>query len=266
MLNNRQYFKTMRLINVSYSGVLSFLLGVVIVVSGNVSFAQNEQTSNAQRNTIGKLGQMLVEAPIFIKPDKRSKIISKTEKEQYVVMRDLTSDWATVVMHDGSNGYIEAKHIDRLPFEVNIAPPNANTSRGPGRTFDNNQVSRGGDWTMNLLREAQKYIGTPYKWGGNSLRSGVDCSGYVQQLFAMFGMALPRTAEQQSAVGMPIARLDQLEPGDRLYFTDSKRERITHTGIYMGNGYFIHSSSGNKGVAIDFLSEKWLKIMVDARR
>jgi len=222
------------------------------------------QNRNPERSKIGKLGQINQEdVPIYLKPNVRSRVLCKAKKDQYVVLRNLTSEWATVVMADGSNGYIQAKYVDRLPFEVGIKPEaSINEFRISGQAM----VSRNGSWRNQLVSEAMKYVGTPYKWGGSDLRNGVDCSGFVQELYKQFGISLPRTAEEQAMVGMPVARLDQLEIGDRLYFTDAQRLRITHTGIYIGNGYFIHSSRSNGGVATEFLSEKWLRVLVDARR
>jgi len=68
-------------------------------------------------------------------------------------------------------------------------------------------------------------------------------------------------------VGTPVTRLEDLQPGDRLYFWDAKRGMIGHTGIYLGGGYFVHSSRGHGGVNTDYLGQKkWLNILVAARR
>jgi hypothetical protein len=207
------------------------------------------------RARIGVLGETIQPTSIYLKPDKRSRILWKLDKGVYVVIRNLTNDWATIVMEDGSDAFVPAGDLKQLPYEVNIRPPAPSTASRPLP-----------NWQNVLLTEAMRYLGTRYVWGGNDLTNGVDCSGFTQQLFARVGIYLPRTAEQQSKVGTPVGRLDLLQPGDRLYFCDSDRTRINHTGIYIGNGYFIHSSRSAGGVTIDFLSEKWLKILVDARR
>ena len=79
-------------------------------------------------------------------------------------------------------------------------------------------------------------------------------------------MKLPRTAAEQALVGQPVCRLEDLQSGDRLYFWEKKRSKIGHTGLYLGNGYFVHSSSGNHGVATDYLTPRWRAILVAARR
>ncbi len=221
---------------------------------------------DASRAKVGKLGQLNADANFHLKPDKRSKVLFRGQKELYVVLKSLKEDWATVVMADGNNGYIETKFVDRLPFEVSIKQPDRAAPSLQNRGSFVRGSTEGSGWRIAVIQEAQKYMGTPYKWGGNDLRGGIDCSGFVQQLFSMYGVSLPRTAQEQSFVGEAVMSLDQLQPGDRLYFTDSKRERITHTGLYMGNGSFIHSSSGNGGVGIDTLSERWLRILINIRR
>lgn len=222
---------------------------------------------DATRSKVGKLGQLNAETNFYLKPDKRSKVLFRGQKELYVVLRSLKEDWATVVMADGKDGFVETKFVDRLPFEVSIKQPDraAPTLQNRGDFVRGTPTGEGG-WRVAVIQEAQRYLGTPYRWGGNDLRGGIDCSGFVQQLFSMYGVSLPRTAQEQSFVGEMVTSLDQLQAGDRLYFTDSKRERITHTGIYMGNGSFIHSSSGNGGVGINTLNEKWLRILINIRR
>ena len=117
-----------------------------------------------------------------------------------------------------------------------------------------------------ILNEAYRYMGVRYVWGGNDGR-GIDCSGFVKNVFAACGYALPRTATEQMAYGIEVP-YDQLQPADRLYFGHKKNGNgVTHTGIYIGNGYFIHSSSSRHGVAVSRLTEPmFARIFVCARR
>ena len=115
-----------------------------------------------------------------------------------------------------------------------------------------------------LLDLAQEYLGIPYRYGGHLPRN-VDCSLFVQKVFARSGVKLPRTAAEQYAVGEPV-NVEQLQPGDRLYFYD-RAGTIGHTGIYFGDGRFIHASSNRGMVAIDELSnERYWRIYAGARR
>jgi cell wall-associated NlpC family hydrolase len=218
---------------------------------------------------VGKLGQVVERAPVYAKPDKGAKILYRVDPQLYIVLKAVTGDWITLVMADGTSGYIEAKYVDVLPYEVNVkkptTPPVA-TRGGFTRKESGAPVISGDSFGSGIVRMGMQYIGTPYVWGGNSLTGGIDCSGFVQQLFKAYGMNLPRTAQEQSYVGMLVNSVSDLQVGDRLYFTDSRGARVTHTGIYMGDNMFIHSSSGLGGIHTSTLTERWLKILVGIRR
>jgi cell wall-associated NlpC family hydrolase len=116
-----------------------------------------------------------------------------------------------------------------------------------------------------LLQEAFTYMGVPYVWGGVT-RSGLDCSGFVGNVFRSQGVSLPRVAADQSKVGQLVNWAD-LAPGDRLYFDMGRKGRISHTGLYIGNGYFIHASTNHHRVDVDPLNKpNYLKALVCARR
>ena len=91
-------------------------------------------------------------------------------------------------------------------------------------------------------------------WGGQS-PSGFDCSGYIQYVFGKHGVTLPRTAAEQFNVGTSVSK-SNLIPGDLVYFTTYK-EGPSHVGIFLGNGQFIHASSGKEEVTISSLSSSY---------
>ncbi len=101
-----------------------------------------------------------------------------------------------------------------------------------------------------LLRYAQYFKGGKYQWGGTT-PEGFDCSGYVQYLYKKHHINLPRTALEQSKVGRTVTP-DALQKGDLLFFlTDKSRHiPITHVGIYLGDGRFIHAASKKRGIII----------------
>jgi len=120
----------------------------------------------------------------------------------------------------------------------------------------------------NLLKNAKTYLGGKYVWGG-TVPEGFDCSGYVQYLYKKEGVLLPRTANEQSKVGQDVTR-QALQKGDLLFFlTDKKRGiPITHVGMYIGNGKFIHAASRKKGIIISPFNpkSKYGKLFVKASR
>jgi LysM repeat protein len=105
-----------------------------------------------------------------------------------------------------------------------------------------------------FVRVAKTFLGVPYRLGGATMR-GIDCSAFVKKVYEIFGVALPRTAREQSCVGRPIGQ-DELEEGDLVFFQAS-RARRTHVGIYIGNGEFVHASSWNKEVKVDHLNKPY---------
>jgi len=117
-----------------------------------------------------------------------------------------------------------------------------------------------------LLGEGLMYIGVPYRWGGSSPITGMDCSGLVQLVFRnSVGIDLPRTALEQSAQGNRVS-VRELKPGDLVFF-NTIGENISHVGIYVGNGKFLHAPATGKLVRIDKLYTKfWAQRYVTARR
>jgi cell wall-associated NlpC family hydrolase len=120
------------------------------------------------------------------------------------------------------------------------------------------------DESLNLAR---KFLGVTYTWGGVSSQ-GFDCSGFMQMMERQRGIEMPRDADLQAAWSgvVPVDRKD-LKPGDLLYFGDSA-DKITHTGMYLGNGEFIHDTThDHPGVQISRLDDMpWTKLLVAERR
>jgi cell wall-associated NlpC family hydrolase len=90
-----------------------------------------------------------------------------------------------------------------------------------------------------VVDAATKYLGVPYQWGGTDPRTGLDCSGLTQRVFADVGIDLPRTSSQQATAGRPVAGLTNAQPGDLVFFDYSSRPGIDHVGIYVGDGKMI---------------------------
>ncbi len=105
-----------------------------------------------------------------------------------------------------------------------------------------------------IIATAKTLIGCPYKWAG-STPAGFDCSGFVQYVFGKHGITLPRVSRSQYSVGTAVAKKD-LQPGDLVFFFSTNKNVITHVGIYIGNGEFIHSSS-SYGVVITKLESSY---------
>ena len=103
-----------------------------------------------------------------------------------------------------------------------------------------------GSFGSQVVSDAGRYLGVPYAWGGTSPSTGFDCSGLVQHVFADLGVSLPRTAAEQSQVGVAVSGLRQAQPGD-LIFYGSPAE---HVGIYVGNGLMINAPETGQDVSV----------------
>ncbi len=122
-------------------------------------------------------------------------------------------------------------------------------------------INRTSSIAMSLTRSAMRFIGTPYVFGGTS-PSGFDCSGYVQHVFAMLGIALPRTADAQFYAGHPT--VGGIHAGDLVFF-QTYEPGPSHVGIYIGSGKFIHSSS--HGVMVSRIADNyWAARYLGAKR
>jgi cell wall-associated NlpC family hydrolase len=132
----------------------------------------------------------------------------------------------------------------------------------PVRRFAHAIVARSSALASSLTRSAMRFLGTPYAFGGTSAR-GFDCSGYVQHVFAMMGVHLPRTADAQYDVGRKIA--GAMRAGDLVFF-QTYTAGVSHVGIYLGHDRFVHASS-SQGVTVSSLHESyWAARYVGAKR
>ncbi len=112
-----------------------------------------------------------------------------------------------------------------------------------------------------VLNTARQYLGVPYVWAGET-PDGFDCSGFVQYVFNLHGITLPRNAFQQYRMGTAVST-PELQPGDLVFFGT---DRVSHMGIYIGDGQFLHCST-SRGVTVTPLSNTyWAPRYIGARR
>jgi cell wall-associated NlpC family hydrolase len=123
------------------------------------------------------------------------------------------------------------------------------------------------DLRKSLIGMAMKLRNIRYVRGGHDPATGFDCSGFVRYVFAhAIGLDLPRNSAEQFQAGAKIKR-SNMEPGDLVFFRTHGKRRISHVGIYISNGRFIHSPTSGKSVEISSLDESyWSKHFAGAKR
>lgn len=167
-------------------------------------------------------------------------------------------------------GYVRSDYVDltEIPYENNDSPKSPLFFVGGESTGikpDADVLNGFADTTQDpdIVATSKKYIGVPYLWGGTST-DGFDCSGYVQYVFNENGITLPRTSREQYTAGYSVSRSD-LKSGDLVFFNTSGNG-VSHVGIYLGNGQFIHASS-SRGVVIASLDGSyWSSRYLGAQR
>jgi cell wall-associated NlpC family hydrolase len=149
--------------------------------------------------------------------------------------------------------------LRRLPDSL-PAPPR---EPSPGKEV---KAARGGDDMGTIAaRTAERFVGIPYRWGGDTVVDGMDCSGFVRAVYNLCGVNIPRTSREQYQTGQPVGR-DGLQNGDLLFFGASE-EQINHVGIYVGDGKFVHAPRRGDDIKVSSLDEAYFtKKFIGAKR
>ena len=157
-------------------------------------------------------------------------------------------EWVRVITDGGQKGYVSADYLS--------VREGVRTTRSTGSGKGAEVVSYG-----------KQFIGTPYVWGGTNLRTGVDCSGFVYAVYKNFGITLNRSSYQMVNNGVEVSK-SNLQAGDLVFFNTGGDSKISHVGIYCGDGTYVHSTDGKgNGVTVTDLNSGYsAKTYVTARR
>lgn len=119
-----------------------------------------------------------------------------------------------------------------------------------------------------VLFRAIGLVGTPYRWGGNTPDSGFDCSGLIGFVYRdAANIALPRSTRDLIAMHAPSVDRSALRSGDLVFFSTQGNGQVSHAGIYVGEGRFVHAPRTGGTVRLDYLDKPyWQKAYLDAKR
>ncbi|MFZ5965952.1 MAG: SH3 domain-containing protein [Bacillota bacterium] len=189
-------------------------------------------------------------------PSIDAQVLAKLRIDSIVSVKGYQDGWMNIITQDNVEGWISKDYIDIvLDTEASASSVSRSANRSAG--------------FAKITDFAQQYLGVPYKWGASS-PSGFDCSGFTSYVFKNFGISLARRSSDQAKQGEKVSK-SELKPGDLVFFDTSgaNNGNITHVGIYIGDGKFIHASSGKnaKKVVISSLAEGYYnEKYVTARR
>jgi cell wall-associated NlpC family hydrolase len=167
-----------------------------------------------------------------VKPGLQSKVIRQVNSKNVVSVLGNTKGWYNIKLSDGTKGWMSSTYV----------------------SLRDKNVSRAGV-ERDIVDFAKRFLGVGYVYGGSS-EKGFDCSGFTSYVYKNFGVNLPRTAAGQSTAGTAVGKND-LQVGDLVLFKTLGSSKVNHAGIYIGDGNFIHSSSGSGEVRIDSLSSNY---------
>lgn len=119
-----------------------------------------------------------------------------------------------------------------------------------------------------VLVRAIGLVGTPYRWGGNTPDSGFDCSGLIGYVYRdAAGISLPRSTRDMITLRGPDIDRSQLQTGDLVFFATGGGSNVSHAGIYVGEGRFVHAPATGGTVKLDSLDKPyWQKAWLNAKR
>lgn len=175
--------------------------------------------------------------------------------------------WYRVALENGAVGWVASWLVDtreqRLARQRRLAMAASGRVQRPSGVSEALAAAAG--LGAKIVRYAMQFLGYPYVRGGES-PSGFDCSGFVKYVMRQFGISVSHDSRALYRQGRPVSR-DELRPGDVVFFKNTYRRGISHVGIYIGNGKFIHASTRKTGVRISSLSKPYyVKRYVGARR
>ena len=275
------------------------LMGTVVEIldkSGYWTRIKSPEPYTAWVNELGlvpmdeKELQDYIKAPKYICTASYSHIYESPSADSRIVSDLVLGDIVRIMMKDGASdchgGHSKGKAVIRKRF-AGVVLPSGKTGFVPAKDLAKfgrwagerrDRALSGDGFRQDLLATGLQFLGVPYMWGGTSIKN-VDCSGLTRSIYFANGILLPRNASQQARVGEDLeifkdnGEIDWsgLQTGDLLFWgqaaTDSTKERITHVGMYIGDGKFIHSSQVVRINSLDSSSaDFYIRKPVRARR
>lgn len=238
-----------------------------------------DEIENFAKQNVKKVAKVQTETlRVRKKASTGSKIVTLVSEDDKLKVKKQTDDWAKVKV-DGQTGYVskdyakvtysfgKAKSMKQIqaeqeakkraeeaarnkPVSTTSSSHTSNTGTTSGSTTGSTQTTKKASVSVSssgssatgsrIVSYAQQFVGNPYRYGGNSLTSGIDCSGFTQQIMAKFGYSISRTSSSQSGDGRAVST-SNLRAGDLVFYGDGGS--IDHVALYIGGGQVVHASN-----------------------
>lgn len=238
-----------------------------------------DEIENFAKQNVKKVAKIQTETlRVRKKASTNSKIVTLVSEDDKLKVKKQTDDWAKVKV-DGQTGYVskdyakvtysfgKAKSMKQIqaeqeakkraeeaarnkPVSTTSSSHTSNTGTTSGSTTGSTQTTKKASVSVSsngssatgsrIVSYAQQFVGNPYRYGGNSLTSGIDCSGFTQQIMAKFGYSISRTSSSQSGDGRAVST-SNLRAGDLVFYGDGGS--IDHVALYIGGGQVVHASN-----------------------
>lgn len=227
-----------------------------------------------------------VTAPLNVRsyPSMDGKKIGRFEEGEEISVHYRVGDWYNI-SQEGFKGYVhkdyvkgellkylptksikDAKKYTATQKQIN-AKPQVQTATSKKQTKPKASAPKSNDGDSSgsaIVQDAKQFLGNPYVYGGNSLTSGVDCSGFTQQIMKRHGIYLSRSSSAQYSNDGYSVSADNLAQGDLVFY--GYNGRVSHVGIYIGNGQIIHANDERTGIRISSLYPSGGKPFIGAKR
>lgn len=238
-----------------------------------------DEIENFAKQNVKKVAKVQTETlRVRKKASTDSKIVTLVSEDDKLKVKKQTDDWAKVKV-DGQTGYVskdyakvtysfgKAKSMKQIqaeqeakkraeeaarnkPVSTTSSSHTSNTGTTSGSTTGSTQTTKKASVSVSssgssatgsrIASYAQQFVGNPYRYGGNSLTNGIDCSGFTQQIMAKFGYSISRTSSSQSGDGRAVST-SNLRAGDLVFYGDGGS--IDHVALYIGGGQVVHASN-----------------------
>ncbi|QPJ85256.1 SH3 domain-containing protein [Sarcina sp. JB2] len=235
---------------VQVDGITGYIYQEYISINKTVN--KDTHTSSLTNKTINNYASSLISKTVNKDAsNSTSKTINKdtSNSANKTINKDTSNSTNKTVNKDTSNS--ASKTINKDTSNSTNKITNKDTNNSTNKTINKDTSSSTGVTAQQVLAYAYQFEGYPYVWGGSSPSTGFDCSGFVQYVYAHFGINLPRTTFEQVNCGTPVS-LNNIKPGD-LVFEFGSSEGPNHVGIYIGNGQMIDAAGVGQGVTISKL-------------